>query len=113
MSRPFDEARVRALFLLAGIEVKKIYQIENPYWPDAYVEERKRSPWFLVHTPDGMMKIGWRKRVLSINWNDTSIRMLVTADSTTKDLDHVHAWTYAKAVEYLEVLASMTSRSPA
>lgn len=109
MSREFTEQHVRALCLLAGVRVLNLWQIENQYWPDAYVEERKHSPWFLVKTPDGMLEVGWRKRVLSINWSDTPIHVVVTEDDVTKDEQMVHAYSYSKAVEYLHRLADLMS----
>lgn len=105
MSREFTEAHVRALCLLAGIQARSVFQVENAYWPDAYVEVRKLSPWFLVTTPVGVVRLGWRKRVLSIEWSDTPIRKILTADDTTKEENLVHAWSYPKAVEYLQALA--------
>jgi hypothetical protein len=113
MSREFTEKHVRALCLLAGIEVVKVWQQDNQYWPAAYVEARQRSPWFLVKTKAGMVQIGWRKRVLSIDWDDTPIRMVVTQDDTTKDDAMVHAWSYEKAVEYLGRLAADIDRHAA
>lgn len=94
-----------ALFLLAGIKVSKFHQLENKYWPDAYVEERKRSPWWLAMTPAGPITIGWRKRVISIDWQDTALRTVVTEDEVTKGDTYVHAYCYAKAVEYLTTLS--------
>lgn len=110
MSMEFTEQHVRGLFLLTGIEVLNLWQIENQYWPDAYVEERKRSPWFLVKTRDGIVRIGWRKSVLSIDWSDTPIHLVVTEDNVTKEEQLVHAYSYAKAVEYLQALARLMSK---
>ena len=107
MSRlDFDEGRAAALFLLAGIKVKGFEELPNAYWPnvDHYAELRRSSPWFLAFTDFGPVKIGWRKRVLSISWERTAIRAVVTEDDTTKDETLVHAWTYGKAVEYLTAL---------
>lgn len=97
--------QVAALFLLAGIKVIKFHQLENKYWPDAYVEERKRSPWWLAMTPAGPITIGRRKRVISIDWEDTALRTVVTEDAVTKGETYVHAYGYAKAVEYLTTLS--------
>lgn len=99
-----NEDQARAIFLLAGIPVTKMHQLENKYWPDAYVDLRKSSPWWLAITPFGPIEIGWRKRVISIRWDDTPARLEVTKDETTKGTDHVHAWSYPKAVEYLSAL---------
>lgn len=97
------EQQVRAIFLLASIEVSGVYKTENNYWPSApsYDDVRRKNPWWLVKTPAGLVHIGWRKRVISIDWSDTSIRQEVTSDDVTKSETLVHAWSYAKAVEYL------------
>lgn len=99
------EAQAKALFLLAGITVSKLHQLENQYWPKPYTVERENSPWWLVMTPAGPITIGWRKRVISIDWEDTGLRLVVTKDEVTKGDTHVHAWSYVKALEYLTALA--------
>lgn len=98
-----DKEHMLALFVLAGIEVKHADELPNNYWPRVpeYQELRDESPWWLVQTEFGAIKIGWRKRVISVDWERTSVRAVVTEDEVTKGEDHVHAWTYAKAVEYL------------
>lgn len=90
-----------ALFEMAGMEVKSVHELPNNYWPEAYVELRRDNPWWLFDTQIGLVKIGWRKRVIQITWTDTTYRGRVTADETTIDDDMVHAWSYAKALEYL------------
>lgn len=95
------EEQAAALFLLAGFEVSRLYRLENQYWPGAYVEERKNSPWWLATTPYGAIKIGWRKRVISIDWEDTSIRVVPTEDEVTKGDTYAHAWNHVKALQYL------------
>jgi hypothetical protein len=102
---------VQALFLLANIEVTNLYEIANDYWPDHtdYADVRRNHPWWLVKTNYGLIKIGWRKRVIQIDWSDTRIRQEVTKDNVTSSNEIVHAWTYAKAVEYLTALAELFS----
>ncbi len=99
-----NEQQVRALFLLAGLEVLRLHELANDYWPESYVELRKASPWWLVETPFGLIKIGWRKRVISIDWTSTPLRKIITPDDVTKSDETVHAWSYAKALEYLTSL---------
>lgn len=103
------EQQVRAIFLLAGIEVTGAYKTENGYWPSHpnYDEMRRKEPWWLVKTAAGLVHIGWRKRVISIDWSDTTIRQEITKDDVTKSETLVHAWTYAKAVEYMSHLARL------
>jgi hypothetical protein len=59
------------------------------------------DPWWLVRTPAGLVQIGWRKRVINIDWSDTDVRTVVTSDDVTKTETYVHAWSEAKALEYL------------
>lgn len=101
-----NEEQAKALFLLAGFTVSRLHRLENKYWPDAYVEERRRSPWWLAITEFGPIEIGWRKRVISISWEDTPARVVITENDVTKDLTLVHAYSYVKALEYLTALAA-------
>lgn len=96
-----SEEEVKALFLLSGIEILKVWKVDNRYWPEVYVKERLGSPWWLVKTKFGCVEIGWRKRVIHIDWSDTEIRKEITEDDVTKSEILVHAWGYAKAIEYL------------
>lgn len=101
-----DEAK--SLFTLAGIPVLAHWKLANEYWPDApdYYETKAKSPWWLMKTSRGLIRIGWRKRVIEIDWSDTDIRKVVTTDDVTKDQESVHAWTALKAAEYLTALWS-------
>lgn len=91
-----------AMFTLLGVEVLNYWELPNKYWPEAYVEERKRSPWHLIQTKYGLIEIGARKRVIQISWKATPYRVEVTQDDVTKDDTLVHAWDILKAVEYLK-----------
>jgi hypothetical protein len=118
----FDEQKMRVLFTLAGIEIISVWKLPNGYWPEVlpddwsdhgqvsvfvrYAELRASSPWWLVKTHAGLIKIGWRKRVLNIEWSDTPIRAIITDDDVTKEPTMVHAWSELKAVEYLQKWAS-------
>lgn len=99
---------LRDLVSLSGLvpEVdQNSWKLQNPYWPEAYAETIVSSPWLLVRTSRGMVKLGWRKRVISIDWSDTPLRKVITADEVTKDETIVHAWGKVKALEYLTALA--------
>jgi hypothetical protein len=100
------EEQARALFLLAGFKVSRFHRLENKYWPEAYIEERRKSPWWLAITEFGPIEIGWRKRVISINWEDTPARVILSEDDVTKEETLVHAWSYVKALEYLTALVA-------
>jgi hypothetical protein len=67
----------------------------------------RHRPWFLVTTPIGRIKIGWRKRVISITWDDTDrpyADQLFPNEDVTKFNKTIHAWGLEKAKEYLKVL---------
>lgn len=114
--------KVLALFLLAGFDVKGTYEIANGYWPEAYTELRRENPWWLIKTKHGLIKIGWRKRVISIDWSDTHYRAeltgegvwpdTITSDEVTRSETIVHAWSYYKALEYLTILDVRLNEKP-
>lgn len=97
----------KAMFKLAKIPVLAHWRLANGYWPDSYMVLCAENPWWLVKTPVGLIEIGWRKRVLNIDWEDTPIRCVITQDDTTKSPTSVHAWTAEKAIEYLTTLGTM------
>lgn len=102
------QSHVTALFEMAGFEVKSLHELPNGYWPESYVELRRDNPWWLAETEIGLVKIGWRKRVISIEWPNTARRVIVTDDDVTKHETLVHAYGYAKALEYLTALRRAT-----
>lgn len=106
MKKPNDLDKFRALFLLAYIPIIREYELPNGYWPehDDYLKIRAENPWLLVITEIGPIKLGWRKRVISISWEDCEVRSIVTEDDVTKSETGVHAYSYLKALEYLIAL---------
>lgn len=107
-----EHKQVVALFDLANIKVLNIWEIPNEYWPktERYAELRETNPWWLVKTPAGIIKIGNRKRVISIDWSDTKIRGEITKDDVTKSDDMVHAWSMPKALEYMTALGVLIKK---
>ena len=105
----------RELLVQAGLGNAVIRSARNEYNCDG-------ARWIKARTPYGDIKIGWRKRVINIDWSDVvARRALMTLDQTiwntlsaqaifpnedvTKGQNHIHAWGERKAVEYLETLA--------
>lgn len=81
--------------------------IPNEYCPNACCIDR---PWLMVTTKKGKVKIGWRKRVINIDFADLSLianAKEIFPDEDVTKFDHtIHACTYNKAKEYLEKLLS-------
>lgn len=96
-----------SLFQLAEIPNTGIFEIPNQYWPDVleYWGIRKASPWFLFRTKAGMIQIGWRKRVLSIGWEDTKLRVDIDPHGqVTSSNDFFHASDLKHALDRLLLL---------
>jgi hypothetical protein len=88
---------------------RKIFVKETPNeYCDCYI--CKQLPWFVVVTDKGAVKIGWRKRVININWDQSGINStaeeLFKDEQTTKFDKTIHAWGYEKAKEYLDKILS-------
>lgn len=82
-------------------------EIENQYSDSAYF---KSKPWFEVATNKGIIKLGWRKRVLSIHWDNkfipqTGYELFPDEDVTRYD-NCIHAWSLADAKKYIDRLLS-------
>ena len=103
---------------LIGLFEEPIFveEIPNGYGSSGYY---KHLPWFVVTTSIGRIKIGWRKRVINIDWSETtqtkSGAMLFPDEDVTKGGQYdyqgdgekgryVHAWGYEKAAEYLKFI---------
>jgi len=108
-ARPFVFGKV---FADAGLPAT-LTAIPNRYWPTSYDEAS--DPWFVAQTELGPITIGWRKRVLSIDWSawpsppDGRTIFVREQDGdfegrTTVWESGVHAWSYEKATEYLRRL---------
>jgi len=68
----------------------------------------KHLPWFVVTTSIGRFKIGWRKRVISIDWFETigtdTADNLFTDENVTKYKKTIHAWSIEKAKQYVDTI---------
>lgn len=97
------KARLLQLFDNRAIYVE---EIPNGYCPCAICNQT--SPWFIVTTAKGKIKIGWRKRVINIDWKDSLIKedakVLFPDEDVTRWETGIHAWGYEKAKEYLDII---------
>ena len=84
------------IFAAAGFNKTEFTPIPNQYCPCEHC-----APWFDVKTELGVIRIGWRKRVINIecNWND--LKQLFPNEDVTKEKNYIHAWGKEKAIEYL------------
>lgn len=79
--------------------------------PNKYGSGEWRGPWFrAVDGPLAGLVLGWRKRVVSIDWSKCTFNVApevfadVKASGDTVGDTYVHAWTLDKAAEYLRRL---------
>ena len=97
--------KMKELFHKAGFELVYSTIIDNQYssHPVYYP-----SPWLEVTTAKGPIIIGWRKRVINIDWSKSDITQsaedLFPKEDVTKGDQSIHAWGYEKAVDYLSEL---------
>jgi hypothetical protein len=97
-----DRKRLDACLLLAGFKVHHVHELVNGYhgWWDTLA-----VPWYLFETDVGLIKIGWRKRVINISWDRTGLRWERPVDpDVTRGDDYCHAYGYDKTLEYLKLL---------
>ena len=86
------------IFKNAGFEKFKLKAIANGYCPC-----ESCGPWFIVTTPIGNWTVGWRKRVINIEWPSLKFdaESLFKDESVTKSNIMIHAYGKDKASEYI------------
>jgi len=118
-----SELEVRSAFTLAGIEVLNLWQLQNGYGGELrtmdasgnptteeamnFVRYNHFNPWWLVKTKLGLIRLGWRKRVIHLDWEDTGFKANVTDEAVTKSDSMVHAWSLVDLVRYLTRLREL------
>lgn len=88
----------KEILLEAGYGDAELVAIPNGYCPCEHC-----APWFRFKTHLGEITIGWRKRVINIDWSDTGqdLHLLFCSEDVTKGPHHIHAWSKEKAIDYL------------
>lgn len=78
--------------------------------PNEYTSQWYARTWLIVTTKVGRIKIGWRKRVINIDWSDSAVKHeaeeLFAGEDVTKGNYYIHAWGYEKAKEYLKKIVA-------
>lgn len=63
-------------------------------------------PWYEVTSRIGVIVIGFRKRVVNIDWSKSNVCFkandIFPKEGTTKNEHSIHAWDYLKVAEYLK-----------
>lgn len=99
------------VFTKAGFPRVNLITIPNEYGPDD--PDYTKPPWFQAQVgQEPPLKIGWRKRVINIDWEASKKNLLNLFDSedVTKGPDYIHAWTTEKAAEYLaKIIPAITA----
>ena len=97
----------REAFNNAGFDIIFMEEIPNEYWGKDSVENLT-DPWFIVTTSVGHIKVGWRKRVIVLDWERTPIESssddLFPEEDVTHGIASIHAWGYEKLTQYLKVI---------
>jgi hypothetical protein len=75
------------------------------------------NPWLKVYLPTyGPILIGWRKRVIQLDWSESLIQAdgyeLFASEDVTKGISSIHCWSLDKARDYLNRLFEHHSKSP-
>jgi hypothetical protein len=98
-----NDAKIRMenVFKAAGYHQIALNETPNQYW-----NEPEAPPWFEVTTEHGFFVIGWRKRVISIEWGESLVvpEEVFADQNVTKDREMIHAYGYDKATEYLAAI---------
>lgn len=100
-ARVAERAQIVGLFP-AGCYVEEIPNGYDSGW------SQKHLPWFVVTTSVGRITIGWRRRVIAIDWSETcgtkTSGELFPTEDVTKDKTSIHAWSIDKARAYVAAI---------
>jgi len=109
-----EEQEFRKIFEKAGFQDIRMSAILNQYCGCDHC-----APWFNVNTEFGTITIGWRKRVINIDWSKVeeasqacgefpkpNIISLFADEDVTKGQAYIHAWGWEKAQDYLSRIHS-------
>ena len=98
-----DEVR----FFTEILEDSRIKYTEMRLLPAEY-PDRPSAPWCMVVTEKGPIKIGYRRRVISISWEHSDLdvdgKELFKDEAVTTGKTLVHAWGKDDAIKYLRKL---------
>lgn len=102
------EDKKNIIDLFKGQEIF-VQEVPNEYGGvnDAYY---KHFPWYRITTKIGHFKIGWRKSVMSIHWDETLVntkaKILFPDETVTMGDNYIHAGSYEAAQEFIDKIMS-------
>jgi hypothetical protein len=107
------KAKFKEIFEKAGFKKITLWATPNKYCSCDHC-----APWFKVYTKFGIINIGWRKRVINIDWKGLDVNpslreeilSLFTEEDVTKGDNNIHAWGWEKAEEYLTKIYNLLSK---
>ena len=81
--------------------------------PNEYYRSEYSEPWYIFYTSKGPLKVGWRKRVIHLDWSGFPAKMsaseLFPSEDVTKGPHYIHAWGFEKLERYVKVLLNESS----
>jgi len=104
----------RALMMLTGFDYTSEHKLVNGYVSDRGTGNPQYSqPWMMFMTTWGPVVVGWRKRVINIEWHDSKYPSLVVEPPDlyiTHGPGYIHCYGYGEALAALERLKFMFGR---
>jgi len=102
--------KLASIFETAGFEVPYLKIVDNEYSNSYHYYDQ---PWVTLYTDKGPIKVGWRKRVIHLEWDQLHINMyadeIFPKEKTTKGPYHIHCWGEDKLSEYAKQLAAIST----
>ena len=92
----------RRLFTAAGYGAFALKSLPNQYHGD---QCKCCAPWYDAYTQIGLIRLGWRKRVIEIDWSGTGTDLVTmfAKEEVTKTPRMIHAWGIEDAARYLRM----------
>ena len=97
--------KIMALVLLAGMKHTEAHKLPNGYC------RTNPEPWMLFVVEGGTFTIGWRKRVISVEWTVKDADPITEEDLKwiTHGPRHFHAYDYQQALLFLTRVVKQTT----
>lgn len=94
------QTQFRKIFEEAAIDVTKVTPTKNEY-----CSCENCAPWYIFETPLGKFKVGWRKRVINLAWEELIKELPVrifSREKVTQGATYIHCWGYDAMLKYLK-----------